>query len=162
MKRMPNALVAHDVILTMRYLFLFCVAFLGFQQRSLAQCASGETFTVNPAPVAGAYAAGQTVDVCYTVGGFQQTKTNWMHGFVLQLGNGWDPTSLVITQMPTAVSTNGSWDLYTSVTSTATGQTFGLACFSMILLRSIPIRVITTATIAPAFPVRVLGRFVSK
>lgn len=113
----------------MRYLYLLSFALFLSRSHANAQCASGEVFTVNPAPVGGTYAAGRTVDVCYTVGAFQQTQTNWFHGFVIQLGGGWDVASIAITQMPTAVSANGSWDFYSSVTSSATGQTFGPGVF---------------------------------
>ncbi|HZF99941.1 MAG TPA: gliding motility-associated C-terminal domain-containing protein [Chitinophagales bacterium] len=97
--------------------------------RSWAQCASNQTFTVDPQPVAGAYAPGQVVSVCFNVGFYQQLGANWIHGFVFELGNGWNPASVVITQFPNTCSGSGNWGFYNSVTSLSNGQTFGPGVF---------------------------------
>lgn len=100
-----------------------------FSQRLSAQCALNETFTLSPQPVGGVYSPGQVVSVCYNVGSYQQNGANWIHGFVFQLGNGWDPSSLVITQFPNTCSGSGEWGLYNSVTGFQSGQTFGLGVY---------------------------------
>lgn len=92
-----------------------------FWSYAFSQCAGTQSFTLTPPPVAGAYNAGQTVTMCYTMVGYSQAGTNWIEGFDLTLGAGW---SSVAPQTAPANcggnSTSGQWVWRTSVTSTTT------------------------------------------
>lgn len=92
-----------------------------FWSYAFSQCAGTQSFTLTPPPVAGAYNAGQTVTMCYTMVGYSQAGTNWIEGFDLTLGAGW---SSVAPQTAPANcggnSTGGQWVWRTSVTSTTT------------------------------------------
>ena len=86
-------------------------------------CLGQSTLTANPLPINGAYQPGQVVNFCYTISGYTQVNTNWMHGLQVSFGSGWSGIS---NQVPAAsLSGNGVWIWLNSCTSTATGQTFG-------------------------------------
>ncbi len=104
---------------------LLLFASIAISSQSKAQCAFAQSWTVSPQPVNNTYQAGQTVDFCLTVGGFTQTASNWIHGFVFNFGPGWDMTTLTVTQMPNSCSGNGFWQYFPSCSSTGSGQTFG-------------------------------------
>ncbi|HEX5002465.1 MAG TPA: PKD domain-containing protein [Bacteroidia bacterium] len=90
-----------------------------------AGCVIQSNFTANPPPVNGTYAAGQTVDFCFSITDYNQTSVNWLHGVVPSFGAGWDLTTLTTTP-PTSCSGQGTWSWYnTTVTSTATGLVTG-------------------------------------
>ena len=87
-------------------------------------CLSNISAAITPQPVAGAYSPGDTIDFCYSVNGYTQQGANWFHGLGLSFGAGWltPPLNLV---PATSCDGQGVWGWYTSVTSSATGQTVG-------------------------------------
>ena len=86
-------------------------------------CLGQATLVANPLPVNGAYQPGQVVNFCYTISGYTQVNTNWLHGLQVSFGSGWSGIS---NQIPAAsLSGNGVWIWLNSCTSSATGQTFG-------------------------------------
>lgn len=90
-----------------------------------AGCVIQSSLTATPPPVNGSYAAGQTVQFCYTITDFNQTSANWLHGIVPTFGPGWNLSTLVPTP-PANCSGSGSWGWYsTNVTSSATGNVNG-------------------------------------
>lgn len=69
-------------------------------------CMGTENFNVNPAPVNGGYAPGTTVQFCITYNNWNTgIGTNWLEGFDLSLGSGWDLTTLT----PTTYPANNGW-----------------------------------------------------
>lgn len=108
-----------------KLLTLILISILLFNSNLYSQCATGISWTVNPAPTNGGYAPGTTVSICYTIGGFTQTGTNWLDGMVFSFGSGWDISTLNITSFPTSCSGNGYWGYFTSVTSSSNGGVFG-------------------------------------
>ncbi|HEX3166975.1 MAG TPA: hypothetical protein VHQ93_11995, partial [Chitinophagaceae bacterium] len=86
-------------------------------------CLTSASFTANPAPFNGTYVAGQTVQICFTVNGFNQTSLNWLHGIEYTFGPGWDLSTLQ-TVTPSECNANppgpgngsGTWTWYNSVT----------------------------------------------
>lgn len=99
-----------------------------------AGCVLGSNLTVNPPPVNGYYQPNTVVNFCFTVTNYNQTSDNWLHGVVPTFGSGWNLGSLSV--VPAAncgaddagtwwVNSPGVWSWYNSVTSTATGATYG-------------------------------------
>jgi gliding motility-associated-like protein len=96
-------------------------------------CLQSTTLTATPAPVNGTYLPGQVVNFCFTVDDFSQQNTNWFHGVQITMGSGW--TGVISNPIPAADcpydppgpgnAGAGTWAFYNSVTSQATGQTFG-------------------------------------
>ena len=81
---------------------------------------------MNPLPVNGQYLPGTVVTVCYEVSEYNQTNVNWMHGVELQLGDGWNASSVIPGTPPSPCDTQGDWDYYnTNITGTANGITGG-------------------------------------
>lgn len=97
--------------------------------KSFGQCAGAESVTVTPLPINGTYAPSTTVTFCYNMNGFNQVSSNWIEGFDLTLGAGWDLSTLNFITLPNNCSGNGQWGFYNSVTSTNTGMTFGPGIF---------------------------------
>ena len=86
-----------------------------------SDCNLGSTLTVNPLPVNGAYAPGQTVTFCYHVSNYAQVNTNWLHGVQITLGAGWNAASLVGTPA-SSCDGKGTWAYYPGgTTSSASG-----------------------------------------
>jgi gliding motility-associated-like protein len=60
----------------------------------------------NPLPSNGGYEPGQIVEFCVTFNNWQGTQftppfnNNWLEGFDITFGSGWDPTTLTPTQLP--------------------------------------------------------------
>jgi|GEM_PF-1108709 len=71
------------------------------------------------------YEAGQTVEICLSVNTWSAASANWFHGFEIILGPGWDATTITATGFPASCDGNGNWDQYASITSSATGATYG-------------------------------------
>ncbi|MFZ5552566.1 MAG: beta strand repeat-containing protein [Bacteroidota bacterium] len=100
-------------------------------------CLQTATFTATPAPVNGTYLPGQTVTFCYNVTSYTEVSQNWLHGIQYTFGAGWNLASLVATppaQCPydppgPGNPANGTWGWYNSVTSSATGNTYGPGFF---------------------------------
>jgi hypothetical protein len=81
---------------------------------------------VSPAPEAGAYLPGQTVQFCYEITLWTPGQAlEWLHALQVQFGPGWDRSTLQ-TQAPQACSAPyGQWGWYDSWQSCMSGQTFG-------------------------------------
>lgn len=90
-----------------------------------AGCVIQSTLVANPPPVNGSYAAGQTVNFCYTISDYNQTSANWLHGVVPSFGPGWDMSTFSPAPV-TDCSGSGAWNWYPgNVTSSATGNITG-------------------------------------
>lgn len=96
---------------------------------SPAQCLGVQSSTATPAAVNGQYNSGTVVTFCYSMTNYNQCSSNWFHTLDIDLGPGWDASTLTAVTIPNSCDGNGNWDLYNSVTSTNTGITFG-PCFS--------------------------------
>ena len=99
-------------------------------------CLTTASFSASPAPVNGTYQAGQTVQVCFTVDGYNQTSLNWLHGIQYTFGPGWDLSTLATSapaecggNPPGRGSGSGTWKWFNSVTSSATNNTYGPGYF---------------------------------
>ena len=57
-------------------------------------CLLSSSLVVNPPPVNGVYAGGQTVEFCYTVESWTTTAVDWFHGVSPSFGAGWDLSTL--------------------------------------------------------------------
>ncbi len=92
-----------------------------------AQCLG--TWDTSSAPGYGGvgtfYEAGETIEICLRVNTWSSASANWFHGFEIILGPGWDPATLAATSFAPSCDGNGVWGLYPSITSSATGATFG-------------------------------------
>ncbi len=82
-------------------------------------CMLGQSVTVDPYPVLGAYYPEQTVEFCLFVEGYNQAAADWIHGIVPELGAGWDASTLAPTSIPPDCDGGDLWDWYDSVTGTA-------------------------------------------
>lgn len=81
-------------------------------------CIIDQSITLDPLPYLGTYLAGQTINVCLTIGGYFQNSADWFDGLVPVFGNGWDLTSLQVFPPPSCDGSGGTWDWYDSVTGT--------------------------------------------
>ena len=100
-----------------------------------SNCLQTSSLTVNPPPSNGTYLPGTTVNFCYTISSYAQVSSNWLHGVVPSFGCGWNLSSLTPGTPPAECGYDvtpgpgnagaGSWAWYNSVTSSATGTTFG-------------------------------------
>jgi gliding motility-associated-like protein len=89
-------------------------------------CIGSSSITITPSPGAsGCYPAGTTVTVCVSITNYSQGGINWIHGIVVSLGPGWDPSTLAPVSASPSCDGQGVWGWFTSCTSTNTGQTFG-------------------------------------
>ena len=86
-------------------------------------CMGTENFNVNPAPVNGGYAPGTTVQFCITYNNWNTgIGTNWLEGFDLNLGPGWDLTTLTPTTYPANNGGNGSGGQWLWIPGTFNGN----------------------------------------
>ncbi|MEI7802250.1 MAG: CUB domain-containing protein, partial [Bacteroidota bacterium] len=101
-------------------------------------CVLGSNLVVNPPPVNGYYQPNTVVNFCFTVTNYNQTSFNWLHGVVPTFGSGWNLGSLTVTPAANCGADDaglfwnnqpGVWSWYNSVTSTATGATYGPGFF---------------------------------
>src|SRR5678809_848027 len=120
----------------MRYgILLLCLFILSVQHcysqcnGSAGQCVGNQSSTSSPAPTGGQYAGGTVVTFCYTMQNYEQCSTNWIHTFDINLGPGWDASTLMPISSPSTCDGMGQWGFYNTVTSSITGATFG-PCFS--------------------------------
>jgi gliding motility-associated-like protein len=67
-------------------------------------CLLNASITATPAPVNGGYQPGQTVQFCYTISGWSQQNTNWLHGVQITMGAGW--TGTITGAIPAATEQN--------------------------------------------------------
>lgn len=90
-------------------------------------CLLAQDLQATPAPINGTYAAGQTVQFCFTVSNYNQTAANWLHGIDLNFGPGWNLATLTATTIPPscATTTGAYWGFFNSVTGSYTGTTYG-------------------------------------
>lgn len=102
---------------------------LGQCNGSPAQCLGSQSYTVTPAAVNGQYTGGTVVTFCYSMTNYNQCNSNWFHTLDIDLGPGWDASSIAAVTIPNSCDGQGDWGFYNSVTSVNTGQTFG-PCFS--------------------------------
>jgi hypothetical protein len=72
-----------------------------------------ENFNVNPAPTNGGYAPGTTVNYCITYNNWTTNfGSNWLEGFDITIGPGWDASSITPTTTPAnngGAATGGQW-----------------------------------------------------
>jgi len=96
-----------------------------------SKCVLGEFITAMPPPVNGTYAAGQTVNFCFTVSNWNQNASNWLHGVIPTFGPGWDVSTFTATSVPLSCDTTrgAHWGFYQSVTSDNSGLTWGPGFF---------------------------------
>lgn len=71
------------------------------------------------------YEANETVEICLSVNTWNSASANWFHGFEIILGPGWDAGSINVTSFPPSCDGNGNWDYYPTITSSATGASYG-------------------------------------
>jgi len=88
-----------------------------------SDCLNSSSLVVNPLPVNGMYQPGQVVNFCYTIDGYTQINTNWLHGVQITFGAGWAGISNQVA--PPALGGSGAWGWYPSVTSGFSGAVFG-------------------------------------
>lgn len=95
--------------------------------RDCNPCLSSDNLVASPPPTNGTYASGTTVQFCYTVEEWDvnQSTVEWLHAVEVQLGPGWDPSSLVPTITPGSCDGNGAWGWYDFWVSSNTGQIYG-------------------------------------
>lgn len=92
-------------------------------------CVIQSALNVNPPPQNGIYLAGQTVNFCLNITGFNPTSANWLHAVIPTFGPGWD-TSTISSSPPQSCSGNGTWGWYNQqITSSASGFTTGPGFF---------------------------------
>lgn len=87
-------------------------------------CLRAATITASPAPINGAYQAGQTVTFCFKINQWVQQNTNWLHGVQVTLGSGWNATTLT-GNPPGSYSTLGDWVWYNPGPGNANGTNWG-------------------------------------
>lgn len=94
--------------------------------------------TATPPPVNGYYENGTTISFCLTVDEWDQVEDNWIHGVTPIFGAGWDVSTFNPVSDPGSFTYGGppgpsytaQWSYYnTTVTSSATGQSFGPGWF---------------------------------
>lgn len=79
-------------------------------------CLLQSNLTVNPAPTNGTYQGGTTVTFCYTITGWDQQNTNWLHAVIPVFGNGWDLSTLTgLTGAATCDGGPGVWQWFNNV-----------------------------------------------
>jgi PKD repeat protein len=90
-------------------------------------CLVADKLELSPLPGQGnTYQPGQEVTMCYTVSGWQYEEQNWLHAISLDIGPGWDLSSLqpqfdfICNSNP-----NGQWNWYDFWISCTTGNLFG-------------------------------------
>lgn len=89
-------------------------------------CALSYTLTSSPSPINNTYAPGDVITFCYTLVEYDVLSANWFHSIVLEIGAGWDMSTLTpISSAATCDGSGGTWGYYTSVTSDNTGITYG-------------------------------------
>jgi hypothetical protein len=126
--------------MVMNRIFSLLILLLSFD--SYSQCLGLQTGAypamggLTPAPTivngVPTYPANTQVTVCYTLQSFIQFGTNWLEGFDINLGPGWNPASITPINPPGNCGGNGSggqWLWMNSVTSSATGLTVGPGWF---------------------------------
>ncbi len=110
----------------LRYILLMLILLMNpCTSYVFGQCAQTESSTSTPPPSFNTYQSGTTIVFCYTMTDFLQLSSNWIDGFEINFGGGWDATSLTPITAPNSCDGQGSWNFQTSSTSSANGTTFG-------------------------------------
>ena len=93
-------------------------------------CLLNASLTANPAPVNGGYQPGQQVQFCYTIDGWSQQNTNWLHGVQITMSNGW--TGTVSNPVPAQTEQNiagpgfdGAWYWFNNGIGNVNGTNWG-------------------------------------
>lgn len=93
-------------------------------------CALQYSMVSTPSPVNNTYAPGDVVTFCYTLIEYDVLSANWFHSIELNIGAGWDLSTLTpISAANTCDGSGGTWGYYNSVTSSGSGQTYGPGFF---------------------------------
>lgn len=93
-------------------------------------CALTYTLTSSPSPINNTYAPGDVVTFCYTLVEYDVLNANWFHSIELNIGAGWDLSTLTpISSAATCDGSGGTWGYYNSVTASGNGQTYGPGFF---------------------------------
>ena len=114
--------------LNVKYTFLSFI-FLGItllfnSGQSNAQCVSNELVSFSPAPVAGAYAPGTIVTICYEVD-YTMGTGSWVDGFEVILGGSWSNVTPLSAPSLCAGTGTGQWIWQNSLNATGSGLSFG-------------------------------------
>jgi len=98
---------------------------------SYTQCVGVQSATINPPAPAGGYLPNTTVTVCYTMVGWPglSVGANWLEGFSITAGPGWNTPQPVTAPADCNGGTTTGWLWMNSVTSTSTGQSAGPGYF---------------------------------
>jgi len=103
--------------------FIIGLLLISFILSAQNDCMGTENFNVNPAPINGGYAPGATVQFCITYNNWNNTiGTNWLEGFDINLGSGWDLTTLIPTTYPANWGGNGSGGQWLWIPGTFNGN----------------------------------------
>ena len=97
-----------------------------------SQCSGDITYTLDPTPnIDNTFAPGEVVELCVTLTGWQGNDqgSNWLEGFGLTLGPGWDVVTPVTPPQDADGDASGTWIWQESVTSDATGLVAGPGYF---------------------------------
>ncbi|NUQ25465.1 MAG: gliding motility-associated C-terminal domain-containing protein [Saprospiraceae bacterium] len=94
-------------------------------RRDCSPCLLGNVFSASPPPLNGTYNSGQEVNFCFTIDQWDVTSTiEWLHAIELNIGPGWDITSLS-PNPPPSCDGQGQWGFYNSWVGSNTGMVFG-------------------------------------
>ena len=106
-----------------RLYYLMVLVLASITMSAQNDCMGTENFNVNPAPVNGGYAPGTPVQFCITYNNWNTNiGTNWLEGFDLNLGPGWDLTTLTPTTYPANNGGNGSGGQWLWIPGTFNGN----------------------------------------
>ena len=103
----------------LKYYLLFTCIFLYALNTNAQQCVNGQSFTISPA---GPYEPGDVVEVTYNMNFFQQINENWLIGFQVNLGDGWEGLTPLIYPINSGQAGNWIWDVQNTFPS---GLNFG-------------------------------------
>ena len=76
---------------------------------SCDECVKNTYFDVSPLPASGGYPPNTTVNMCFSVIGYDGSGGNLLHGFYPVLGSGWAAGSLTPVSAPVTAGNQGQW-----------------------------------------------------
>lgn len=101
-----------------------CNFALSLQNNSDCQgCVIQSNLTVTPPPQNGIYLAGQSVQFCLNITGFNPSSANWLHAVIPTFGSGWDVSTLTFAP-PVSCSGNGFWNWYNQLITSSGNSGF--------------------------------------